>query len=189
MSLAHTLPLHFLVWEEAIGRSYYPNETRQETSILCAAQNPDVTLLWSKFVSNLSHQNFPIRNFQRHYHEISQSFHIQFFGGGIVYFAKYGRHQAKAPGQLRRGRNEVLFLLNFLHIVCLCLCLISPWFSSQHLSLSLLGTQFSFLALILILILTPDPDPDPFILILIIPDPEPDSWFLIPDSWSLIPDS
>ena len=26
-------------------RSYYPNETRQETSILCAAQNPDVTLL------------------------------------------------------------------------------------------------------------------------------------------------
>ena len=84
-------------------------------------------------------------NFQRHYHEISQSFHIQFFGGWGYILQKYGRRQAKAPGQLRRGRNEVLFLLNFLHIVCLCLCLISPWFSSQRLSLSLLCAQSSSL--------------------------------------------
>ena len=113
-------------------------------------------------------------NYQRHYHEISQSFHIQFFGGWGYILQKYGRRQAKAPGQLRRGRNEVLFLLNFLHIVCLCLCLISPWFSSLF-------------CLCLCCVRNPhpcshlDPDPHSWILnpdpyLVVDPDPNPESW-------------
>ena len=118
-------------------RSYYPNETRQETSILCAAQNPDVTFLWSKFGSNLGHQNFSICAI---INGITMKYHNHFIfnslgGGGIFcknmadvklnHQASYGEAGMKSYFSSIFSTSFVfafvLFLLDFLPSVCLCL--------------------------------------------------------------------
>ena len=123
MSFAHTLlPLHFLGWEEAIILMRLGKKRKKWSwrSILCATPKIQMSLCFDQNWPQICISKIgPICSFHQHFHVISHPFHIQFLGG--VYFAKYGRHQAKAPGQLWRGRNEVLFLLNFLHSVCLCL--------------------------------------------------------------------
>ena len=86
----HPSPLHFLGWEEAIilmrlGKKWKKWSWR---SILCVAQNPDVTLLWSKLASNWAQicifKVGPICSFHQYFYEISQPFHIQLMamGGG-----------------------------------------------------------------------------------------------------------
>ena len=154
-------------------RSYYPNETRQETSILCAAQNPDVTFLWSKFGSNLGHQNFSICAI---INGITMKYHNHFIfnslgGGGIFcknmadvklkHQASYGEAGMKSYFSSIFSTSFVfafvLFLLDFLHCFVFVFAVCAILILALILILILIHESW-ILILIWLLILNPNPD-------------------------------